>query len=83
MIMDGIKSSGEDYKKAAQAVIDKHVAESSHPYTGDDTTLILLDIGLPGVGLMGGALTRKAKKRRLKKQTKRLNPQEGLKTITI
>jgi len=83
MIIDGINSSGGDYVKAAQAVIKKHVAESSEPYTGDDTTLLLLDIGIAAPGLLGGALTRKAKKRRLKKQTKRLNPQEGLKTITI
>jgi hypothetical protein len=56
------------------------MSSSSSPYSGDDTTLILIDIGI--VPLIGGVLTKKARKlKRLKKQTKRAP--EGLKTITI
>jgi serine/threonine protein phosphatase PrpC len=79
MILDALSNSGGDFSKAAKAVIDKHVEEAGEPYIGDDTTLILLDIGVP---LIGGAFTRRLKRlKRLKKQTKRLS--EGLKTITI
>lgn len=79
MVFHALNETNGDYSKAAQAVIDKHLEEASHPYTGDDTTLLLLDIGVP---LIGGATTRRARRsKRLKKQTKRLT--EGLKTITI
>lgn len=79
MLVDGLNASNGDYMKATKAILDKHMNDAGLPYTGDDTTLLLLDIGVP---LIGGSQTKKAKRsRRLKKQTKRLS--EGLKTITI
>jgi serine/threonine protein phosphatase PrpC len=79
MILDGINTSGGDYMKAAKTIVDKHVEDAGLPYTGDDTTLLLLDISVPYIG---GSQTKKARRlRRLKKQTKRLS--EGLKTIII
>jgi serine/threonine protein phosphatase PrpC len=80
MIITGLNNSPDDYGKAAQTILNNHMSSSSSPYSGDDTTLILIDIGI--VPLIGGVLTKKARKlKRLKKQTKRAT--EGLKTITI
>jgi serine/threonine protein phosphatase PrpC len=80
MIISALNNAPDDYSKVAELVLNNHMASSSSPYSGDDTTLILIDIGI--IPVLGGALTKKARRlKRLKKQTKRST--EGLKTITI
>jgi serine/threonine protein phosphatase PrpC len=79
MIMSALKTS-DDFNQVSKIIIDDHVKSVSSPYSGDDTSIILIDIGTNP--LIGGVLTKKARRaKRLKKQTKRAT--EGLKTILI
>jgi len=79
MVYNALKLPGNDYSHVARNVINNHVSSLSSPYTGDDTTLLLINIGVP---IIGGAMTKKARRvKRLKKQTKRAT--EGLKTFLI
>ena len=85
MILSAINSSDGNYENAAKEVLKIHVDNSSAPYEGDDTTIVIIDISLPS--LQGSLLNdrsttkkMKSKKRSTKKMTKRV---EGLKTFTI
>ena len=52
LIHSCIKATGGDLNKAAELVLQKHMAESAHTpadYDGDDLTLLLIDVSAPAV----------------------------------
>lgn len=79
MILKGIRAADGDYRRGAEITLKEHMVNSSSPYDGDDTTLILIDISLSHSKPFVEALTRRLKRKRSKK-TRRI---EGLKTITL